>query len=141
MSGVSQSLLVKPLTYMNQSGLILPTLRKRYGLDPKQVVIVLDNLDLPPGKIRLKTGGGSSSHNGIRSLQANGLGREVLRLFVGIGHPGSPELVSQYVLSPPSPADSEAYQAGLERAREALCQILSGNSFESVANEYNRERP
>lgn len=136
----SNVLLVKPQTFMNLSGQVLPYLRKKYQFRDENIVVVLDNLDLAPGRLRLRKGGGFSSHNGLRSLRQHGLSAEFWRLFVGIGHPGDAHAVSNYVLSAPLPKDREAYQEGLLRAEQALEKLLMGGDPEAIANEYN-QRP
>ncbi len=132
------ALLVKPQTFMNLSGKIWPGLRKRYEFAPERCIVVLDNLDMEPGRLRLKFGASSSSHNGLRSLCIPGLPAPFWRLFVGIGHPGSPEAVSHYVLNKPRKSDAEIYMRALRRAQQALRDILFGAAPESVAGDLNR---
>ncbi len=90
-------LLVKPLTYMNESGRAVGEIVRFHKLSPADVVVIHDELDLPPGKFRLKVGGGHGGHNGLRSLTDH-LGDAYRRLRIGIGHPGDKALVHNYVL-------------------------------------------
>lgn len=96
--GGEKVLLLKPLTFMNESGASVGDAARFYKLEPSQVVVVHDELDLAPGKVRVKTGGGNGGHNGLRSIDAH-LGKEYRRVRLGIGHPGSKERVHGHVLS------------------------------------------
>jgi PTH1 family peptidyl-tRNA hydrolase len=95
--GGERAILVKPLTYMNESGRSVGEIARFHKLAPSDVVVVHDELDLPPGKVRLKAGGGHGGHNGLRSLTAH-LGDAYRRLRIGIGHPGDKAMVHNYVL-------------------------------------------
>jgi PTH1 family peptidyl-tRNA hydrolase len=99
-----QVLLLKPETYMNQSGRAVGEAFRFYKLALDDVVVFHDELDLAPGKLRVKTGGGVAGHNGLRSLTAH-IGNDYLRVRIGIGHPGRRELVTKYVLGDFSKAD------------------------------------
>jgi len=90
-------LLVKPQTFMNLSGEAVGEAMRFYKLAPKDIVAIYDELDLAPGKARIKVGGGHGGHNGIKSLDAH-CGKEYRRLRLGIGHPGVKELVTHHVL-------------------------------------------
>jgi PTH1 family peptidyl-tRNA hydrolase len=96
--GSHQVILAKPLTYMNLSGPALCPLLLLHKLAPPQIIVIHDELDLPPGQVRLKHGGGAGGHNGLRSL-IDAIGPDFLRIRIGIGHPGVRERVSEYVLS------------------------------------------
>ena len=95
--GREQVLLLKPQTYMNESGRSAGAAARYYQIDPSRIVVFHDELDLPPGKVRVKTGGGNAGHNGLRSLTEH-LGNEYRRVRIGIGHPGDKALVHKYVL-------------------------------------------
>ena len=92
-----KTLLLKPATYMNESGRAVGQAMRFYKLTPGDVVVVYDELDLPPGKMRLKTGGGNAGNKGMKSIESH-IGKEYRRLRLGIGHPGAKELVNSYVL-------------------------------------------
>ena len=93
-----QVILLKPQTYVNESGRSAGEAASYYKIDPPRIVVFHDELDLPPGKVRVKTGGGNAGHNGLRSL-TECLGNDYRRVRIGIGHPGDKTLVHNYVLS------------------------------------------
>ena len=95
--GSEKVLLLKPGTYMNLSGDSVRAAMGFYKLGPSDVIVFHDELDLAPGRVRVKTGGGTAGHNGLRSLGAH-IGPEFTRVRLGIGHPGDTALVSPYVL-------------------------------------------
>jgi PTH1 family peptidyl-tRNA hydrolase len=90
-------LLLKPQTFMNLSGEAVAVAARFFKLSPAEIVVIHDDLDLRPGKVRVKRGGGSAGHNGLRSIDAL-LGPDYWRVRIGIGHPGVKELVLPYVL-------------------------------------------
>ena len=115
--------LLKPATFMNRSGESVLALLSFYKLPIEQTLVVHDELDLPPGCMRFKRGGGHGGHNGLRDI-TRVLGAEYARLRVGIGHPGDKSRVTGYVLSAP-PADEEiAINAGLDRGITALERLM-----------------
>ena len=89
--------LLKPETYMNQSGQSVGSAMRFFSIRPEDVIVIHDELDLDPGKIRAKRGGGAAGHRGLRSVQLH-VGGEFARIRIGIGHPGRKELVNPYVL-------------------------------------------
>lgn len=99
-------LLLKPLTYMNESGRSVQEAAAFYKLGPESVVVIHDEVDLPPGKTRVKTGGGTAGHNGLRSI-APAIGEEFRRVRVGVGHPGVKDAVPHYVLHDFPKGDAE----------------------------------
>ncbi|WP_185983514.1 aminoacyl-tRNA hydrolase [Aureimonas mangrovi] len=98
-------LLLKPQTFMNESGRSVLAAASFYKIAPAGIVVFHDELDLPPGKVRVKTGGGHGGHNGLRSIDAH-LGKDYRRVRIGIGHPGDKDRVSPYVLSDFAKADA-----------------------------------
>jgi PTH1 family peptidyl-tRNA hydrolase len=128
--------LMKPTTYMNRSGQAVGAYARFFKIPAGQVLVVHDELDLPPGTVRLKQGGGHGGHNGLRDVSAQ-LGADYLRLRIGIGHPGSADLVTDYVLGNPAPDDRIAIERAIDRAIERLGDIVEGR-FEHVMNELNR---
>jgi peptidyl-tRNA hydrolase, PTH1 family len=110
-------LLIKPLTYMNSSGKVIPFLSKK-GISAENIVVVHDELELPFGVIKIKTGGSAKGHNGLRSLIVV-LGEQFLRLRIGIGRPASKEEVPDYVLAPFT-EPSAMVTALIEQAVKAL---------------------
>ncbi len=97
-------LLLKPTTYMNESGRAVGEVMRFYKLAPTDVVVIHDEVDLPPGKLRMKAGGGTAGHNGLRSIGA-AIGEDFRRLRIGVGHPGVKEMVPHHVLHDFSKAD------------------------------------
>lgn len=132
--------LLRPDTFMNLSGQSVAALAGFYKIPPTQILVAHDELDLAPGTVRLKRGGGHGGHNGLRSMTEQLGSRDFLRLRVGIGHPGHRDLVHDYVLSKPSAEDREAIQHALEQTIEVLPQVVAGdlnramNSLHAQAN-------
>ena len=102
--GSEKVLLLKPATFMNLSGQAVGEAMRFYKLNPDGVTVLHDELDLVPGKVRVKVGGGHAGHNGLRSIHQH-IGEMYRRVRIGIGHPGRKELVSQYVLQDFAKAD------------------------------------
>ena len=96
--GSERVILLKPQTYMNESGRSVGETARFYKIDPSRIVVFHDELDLPPGRVRVKTGGGNAGHNGLNSVSAH-IGNDYRRVRIGIGHPGDKALVHHYVLS------------------------------------------
>lgn len=95
--GDQRLLVLMPQTYMNDSGAAVGPVARFYKIEPSAVAVIYDEVDLAPGKLRVKRGGGSAGHNGIRSIDA-ALGDDYWRVRLGIGHPGNKELVPHWVL-------------------------------------------
>jgi PTH1 family peptidyl-tRNA hydrolase len=96
--GSEKALLLKPQTYMNESGRAVAEAARFFKLAAADITVLHDELDLAPGKLRVKTGGGNAGHNGLRSISAH-LGNDYRRVRLGIGHPGDKALVYDYVLA------------------------------------------
>jgi peptidyl-tRNA hydrolase, PTH1 family len=125
--GGEKVLLLKPETFMNLSGQSVGEAMRFYKLNPADVIVFQDELDLAPGKVKVKQGGGHAGHNGLRSLHAH-LGDGYARVRLGIGHPGRKELVSGYVLHDFSRAD-EAWLADLmDGISDGAPHLGSGNN-------------
>ncbi|WP_425417402.1 aminoacyl-tRNA hydrolase [Oricola indica] len=120
-------LVIKPLTFMNNSGQAVGEALRFYKLGPEDLVVLYDELDLAPGKVRIKTGGGSGGHNGIRSIDAH-CGKDYRRVRLGIGHPGSKERVHGYVLGDFAKADQEWLDTLLETVGEHAGMIVRGDN-------------
>ena len=139
-AGGAELALIKPLTFMNRSGQVFPEILSRVGADLSQLVVVCDTLDLPPGQCRLRRKGSSAGHRGLESI-IDALGREdFMRLYVGIGHPGSSEEVVSYVLSAPPPHEAELLDAAVARAADAILALLV-EDLEKVMNGLNQKTP
>src|SRR5207253_6230038 len=117
--GSQRALLLLPGTYMNESGRAVADAAHFYKLGLSDIVVFHDELDLPPGKVRVKAGGGVAGHNGLRSLSAY-LGNDYRRVRIGIGHPGVKELVYPYVLSDFAKSEREWVAV--------LCDIIAENA-------------
>lgn len=128
--------LLKPLTFMNLSGESVKPLMDYYKISVDDVVVVYDDLDLPPGKIRLRQKGGHGGHNGIKSLLAH-LGTENFkRIRVGIGRPEPGHAVANYVLSTFRPDERVEMDEAVSQAVKA-CESWLNNDFLKVMNSYN----
>lgn len=118
--------LLKPDTFMNRSGLAVVPLAKFYNIQPSEILIAHDELDIPAGAIRLKTGGGHGGHNGLRDIVPH-IGADFHRLRIGIGHPGHASKVSGWVLSKPSADDAASIDKAIDCASEHLKLIMAGD--------------
>ena len=96
--GGERALLLLPGTFMNGSGRAVAEAAQFYKLAPADVTVFHDEIELPPGKVRVKVGGGIAGHNGLRSITAH-IGNDYRRVRIGVGHPGAKDLVEHYVLS------------------------------------------
>lgn len=119
-------LLLKPLTWMNESGRAVGEAAGFFKLAPADVVVFYDEIDLAPGRFRMKTGGGAAGHNGIRSVAASALGPDFRRARLGVGHPGHKDLVHGYVLSDFHKADADWVAALLKACAQAAPMLAAG---------------
>jgi peptidyl-tRNA hydrolase, PTH1 family len=124
--GGQKIVLLKPETYMNDSGRAAAAAVQFYKLAPEAVIVIHDEIDLVPGKVRVKQGGGAGGHNGLRSLDAH-LGPMYWRVRLGVGHPGAPELVRRYVLQNFDKEEQPMVATLVEATAEALPLLLAGN--------------
>jgi len=123
--GGESVLLLKPQTYMNESGRSVGEAVRFYKLDLGDVIVFHDELDLAPGKVRVKTGGGTAGHNGLRSLTAH-IGNDYVRVRIGIGHPGNKALVHNHVLKNFAKADHAWLETLLGAIAEAAPDLARG---------------
>jgi peptidyl-tRNA hydrolase, PTH1 family len=123
--GIGKCILLKPGTYMNESGRPVGEAMRFYKLSADDVIVVHDELDLKPGTVRVKTGGGNAGHNGLKSISAH-IGNDYMRVRLGIGHPGDKALVVNYVLQDFSKADREWLDPLLERIARGIPRLLEG---------------
>jgi PTH1 family peptidyl-tRNA hydrolase len=119
--------LLKPATYMNHSGRSVAAVARYFDIPPEQILVAYDELDLPPGRVRLKHGGGHAGHNGMRDSIAALGSRDFWRLRIGIGHPGEKARVVGYVLGRPSQTDAAAILDAVDDAAHALSDLLDGH--------------
>lgn len=119
--------LALPLLYMNQSGKPIKTISQFYKIKPEHILVVHDELDLPPGQIKLKKDGGHGGHNGLRDIISQLGTKNFQRLRIGIGHPGHKDDVTPYVLGKPSNVDKIAILNAIDRAIDVIPYLLDGN--------------
>ncbi|HKM14345.1 MAG TPA: aminoacyl-tRNA hydrolase [Marinospirillum sp.] len=120
--------LLTPTTFMNLSGKAIAALANFYKILPEEILVAHDELDLPPGSIRLKKGGGHGGHNGLRdTISALGNNKEFYRLRIGIGHPGQASKVTGYVLGKAPDDEQTSINAALNEIERHLDKIISGN--------------
>ncbi|HLF99829.1 MAG TPA: aminoacyl-tRNA hydrolase [Acidimicrobiia bacterium] len=113
-----------PLTYMNESGLALRRLVDRYDVEPEQLVVVHDELDLEPTVVRVKVGGGLAGHNGLRSIQQHLKTQDFLRVRIGIGKPPNPRQGANHVLDRFSKRERDEMDVAIEVAADAVETIV-----------------
>ena len=124
-SGPVKVLLMKPQTFMNESGRAVGEAARFYKIAPKDIIIFHDEIDLAPGRFRMKTGGGAAGQNGVRSLISH-LGPDFRRARMGIGHPGEAHLVMPHVLGDFHKAEQPWLKALLRACADALPFAVAG---------------
>lgn len=127
--------LVEPLTYMNRSGIIFPSLVK----DQDKIVVVVDNLDLPVGRLKIKRGGSSAGHNGLKSI-IGAIGEDFIRVYIGISRPQDETDIASYVLSPFSEEERKNLDKAIDEAVIAIKSIYESEDMNRViqrANSFN----
>ena len=148
--GAHRLVLVQPLTYVNRTGEVLPALMKRYGVSSEDLLVVVDQLDLSPGLVRVKPRGGHAGHNGLKSIEEKLKSQNYRRLWVGVGRPRSGSEQVAHVLGRPSPDDFDRIQREISRAAGVLWSLfldlektetsIQGAFWENFQNEVN-QRP
>jgi peptidyl-tRNA hydrolase, PTH1 family len=123
--GGSKLLLLKPMTFMNESGRSVGDAMRFHQIDPAQLIVIYDEIDLAAGKIRVKLGGGAAGHNGIRSIMAH-CGPHFMRVRLGVGHPGEKHLVHPHVLSDFGKDDKIWLDPLIEGVAENLELLIEG---------------
>ena len=119
--------LLIPTTFMNRSGQCVAALANFFKIQPEEILVAHDELDMPPGLAKLKFSGGHGGHNGLRDIISHlGNSRDFYRLRIGIGHPGSAKLVSDYVLKKASPDDRLLIEAGTDKAISVIPECVDG---------------
>ena len=120
--------LLQPTTFMNRSGQSVAALARFYKITPEQILVAHDEIDLPVGQIKLKFAGGHGGHNGLRDIHTHLGTPNYWRLRIGVGHPGSKDLVVDYVLHDPSKVDREKIDFVIDEARRQLSTLLRGDA-------------
>lgn len=131
--------LLKPDTYMNLSGESVAACAHYFRITPAQILVVHDELDLSPGELRIKTGGGHGGHNGLRSIDTHLPNNNYHRVRIGIGHPGRASEVSAYVLGKPQVEEREAINDAIERVLKVAPNLIDGE-IDKAMNQINRRR-
>jgi PTH1 family peptidyl-tRNA hydrolase len=132
--------LLKPDTFMNESGRSVGALARYYNLEVEQILIAHDEIDLPSGVVRLKRGGGHGGHNGLRDIIANMAEKNFVRLRIGVGHPGHSDQVVGYVLNRATATEQDAVDAAVLRATECFNDIADGKLAVAM-NGLHRDNP
>jgi peptidyl-tRNA hydrolase, PTH1 family len=141
--GGEKLLVMKPQTFMNESGRAVGEAMRFHNIPLENIYVFYDELDLEPGKLRVKTGGGAAGHNGIRSITAH-IGADFKRVRIGIGHPGNKDMVSPHVLGDFAKQDRDWPSKLLESIADEAPLLMSGQDekFQSkVALVLNPPRP
>lgn len=125
--------LLQPMTFMNRSGVSVATLARFFKMEPAQVLVVHDELDIAPGQAKLKFGGSAAGHNGLKDIHRMLGTPDYWRLRLGIGHPGEKAEVVNYVLKKPSPDDRQAIETAIERSLAASEQLMAGEMDRALA--------
>ena len=132
-------LLAKPMTYVNNSGQAVGPLARRYGVtEIERVVIVHDELDLPPGVVRVKVGGGLAGHNGLRSITQHLNSQDFVRVRIGVGKPPSKERGGDHVLGRIPTAERELLDISVQRAADAV-EIILKHGADTAMQQTNAE--
>ncbi|WP_338036049.1 aminoacyl-tRNA hydrolase [Halorhodospira abdelmalekii] len=118
--------LLEPTTYMNRSGDAIAALANYFKIPPQAVLVAHDEIDLPPGSVRLKRGGGHGGHKGLRHTQATLSTPDFARIRIGVGHPGHRDAVVQHVLSAPSAVERRQLEIAVEEAADVVPWLLAG---------------
>lgn len=125
--GGRRVLLLKPQTYMNDSGQAVGEAQRYLKISEEDIYVFHDEIDLAPAKLKVKVGGGNAGHNGLRSISAH-IGNEYARVRIGVGHPGSKDLVSHYVLHDFAKADADWLEPMLDAMADAAGRLAAGDS-------------
>ena len=129
--------LLEPGTYMNRSGQAVAALARFYKIAPEHILVAHDELDLPPGQIKLKLAGGHAGHNGLRAIAAQIGTPQFWRLRIGIGHPGDRDAVIGFVLGRPPRSELERIEQAMQRGLDELPRLLRGE-FEAAMMHLHR---
>ena len=130
--------LQKPLTFMNGSGAAVASVARFHRIEPAEILVVHDEIDLPPGAARLKQGGGHGGHNGLRDVIAH-LGADFWRLRLGVGHPGSKDEVIDYVLQRPRAEERSLIDAALTSALDVVPELLCAGAQKAMQTLHTRD--
>jgi PTH1 family peptidyl-tRNA hydrolase len=139
--GGHKVVLAFPITYMNNSGQAVGAMWRRYRLsEPERLIVVHDELDLPPGSVRVKSGGGLAGHNGLRSITAHLHTQDYLRVRIGVGKPASKDQGANHVLSRLGALDRQILAESIATAADAVTEILTAD-VQSAMRNFNTSQP
>jgi PTH1 family peptidyl-tRNA hydrolase len=135
-----RTVLAFPLTFMNDSGQAVGAMVRRYRIEsPDRVVVVQDELDLPPGELKIKAGGGLAGHNGLRSIAQHLSSHDFLRVRIGVGKPDSKELGKGHVLSRAPRRERELLEVAIVEAADAV-ELIIAEGVDSAMQRFNAKR-
>lgn len=134
--GDSRLLLIKPDTYMNRSGEAVASVQQFYNLPAENILVVYDEMDLPVGTVKIKPGGGSAGHNGIKSIISQMGSSDFVRIRIGIGKPRSGTGGANHVLSGFSKSEQEEIEESIVRASDAVLEIIE-SGLQTAMNKFN----
>ncbi len=124
--------LCKPMTFMNRSGFSVQAMSSFYKISVEEILVAHDELDIDPGVARLKKAGGHGGHNGLRDIIAQMGNKSFTRLRLGIGHPGSADQVTSYVLGRPSQEDRQLIEIAIKESVDVMPLVLEGNEQKAM---------
>ena len=125
--GTNKVHLLKPKTFMNNSGQSVKALSSYYNIEPEEILVIHDDLDLTPGSVKIKMGGGHGGHNGLKDTIKALNTSDFYRLRLGIGHPGSKNEVVDFVLTPPGKTDSMLIEQAIKEAMDVIEPLVIGD--------------
>ena len=125
---------LKPSTFMNDSGKSVQALAKFYKIEPEEILVIHDELDIQPGTAKLKLGGGHGGHNGLKSIQTSLGSNNFWRLRIGVGHPGDKSKVTGYVLNKPSKIEMQLIQESIINSYKVFSYIMLGQFEKAMLN-------
>ncbi len=135
--GDARVALAVPTTYMNDSGSAVRPLARRFRVDDlRRLVVVHDELDLPPGRLRVKVGGGTAGHNGLKSIQSHLHSADFVRIRVGIGKPPGRQAGADFVLRRPSRGQRDLLDVSVSQAADAI-EVIATDGVEAAMNRFN----
>ena len=133
--------LLQPQTFMNLSGKSVASLARFFKIQPEEILVVHDELDLPPGQVKLKRGGSHAGHNGLRDIHAQLGSPDYWRLRIGIGHPGEKSEVAKWVLKKPAPDQRTLIEDSIAHSLKAHAAMLAGEMDKAAVLVHTTEPP
>jgi PTH1 family peptidyl-tRNA hydrolase len=131
--------LLKPQIFMNRSGLAVKQLASFYRMNPENILLIHDDLDLPAGTAKIKKGGGHGGHNGLRDTINQLQSKDFYRLRIGIGHPGNRDQVTNYVLGVPSKLDRELIIEAIDKSINVMDILVEGKMDQAMNQLHSKQ--